>query len=444
MNVERSPAELAEHDAHLAREAMAVLEANWLGHATRPSPRLYPHQWSWDSAFIAIGYAHYDQARAQQELRSLFRGQWSNGLLPHIVFTEGAEDYFPGPDFWQTARCPYAPRRPRTSGIIQPPAHATAAWHIWRFATDREEALRFLEEVMPRLAAWHRYLYRERVRNHDGLVEIWHPWESGMDNSPLWDSALARLMPSEERRYRRKDLEQADLSERPTDDHYDRYVQLVELFREHFYHPERIREATPFAIIDVLYNSLLVRANVDLARIAELLGADPTPFREWAELTRRGIEEKLWQEEHAIYCDYDLLTDEPIPTRVGAGFSPLYGRVPGPERAERMVERLLSFVGRIDDTTWAVPSFGRDEEGFLPVNYWRGPIWLNVNWVLQRGLRWYGFEAEAEALRRAMLELPRRAGFFEHYHPETGGGHGAERFAWTAALVLNLLFEPPR
>ena len=42
----------------LAQRALDVLEANWRGASTVPSPALYPHQWSWDSACIAIGYSH--------------------------------------------------------------------------------------------------------------------------------------------------------------------------------------------------------------------------------------------------------------------------------------------------------------------------------------------------------------------------------------------------
>jgi hypothetical protein len=66
--------------------ARAVLDFNWTGEYTMPGPRLYPHQWSWDSAFIAIGYSHYDQERATRELRHLFEAQWKNGLLPQLVF----------------------------------------------------------------------------------------------------------------------------------------------------------------------------------------------------------------------------------------------------------------------------------------------------------------------------------------------------------------------
>src|SRR5215210_204678 len=77
-------------DGDLVGRALAVIRENSLGAGTSPTLQLYPHQWSWDSACIAIGYARYDQGRAERELRSLFAGQWRNGLLPHIVFTEGA------------------------------------------------------------------------------------------------------------------------------------------------------------------------------------------------------------------------------------------------------------------------------------------------------------------------------------------------------------------
>ena len=61
--------------APLINLAKTVLDFNWTGHYTQPGPRLYPHQWSWDSAFIAIGYAHYNQHRAVKELNHLFNSQ---------------------------------------------------------------------------------------------------------------------------------------------------------------------------------------------------------------------------------------------------------------------------------------------------------------------------------------------------------------------------------
>ena len=82
-----------------------------------------------------MGQASWNQERADIELRSLFAGQWRNGLLPHIVFTEQAR-YFPGPEFWESWRNPDAPRVPRTSGIVQPPIHSTAVLEVYRHGPD--------------------------------------------------------------------------------------------------------------------------------------------------------------------------------------------------------------------------------------------------------------------------------------------------------------------
>jgi glycogen debranching enzyme len=429
-------------DAELIGRAKAVLEANWLGHATSPSRRLYPHQWSWDAACIAMGYASWNQERAETELRSLFSGQWSDGLLPHIVFTDGAR-YFPGPEFWQTERSPDAPEQPRTSGIVQPPIHATAALQVYRLASDRERAASFLEELLPKLAAWHEYLYRERARADGGLVEIWHPWESGMDNSPLWDGALERVTFDAARlpAYERVDVELAEVTERPSDGEYDRYVYLVTVFRELAYDSSRIRHVVPFALQPVLFNSLLVQSNRDLAEIARILGSDPEPFEIRAETTARALDEKLWDEEHAVYVDFDVKAGRRVPVRTAAGLAPLFAQVPSRARAERMVELLADSRVDVGDGSWAVTSLGPADPGFQAARYWRGPVWPILNWVLQRGLDRYGYTSLAAEVRGAMIELARSAGFYEHYNPETGRGQGGEQFAWTAALVLDVLHD---
>ena len=49
--------------------AKAILEGNRHGRITRPAPSLYPHQWNWDTGFIAIGLSRYDPVRAMEELR---------------------------------------------------------------------------------------------------------------------------------------------------------------------------------------------------------------------------------------------------------------------------------------------------------------------------------------------------------------------------------------
>jgi len=99
--------------------AHGVLKLNDLGTSTKPSPKLYPHPWNWDSAFIAMGLSHSDSNRAETEIRFLLQAQWATGMIPHIVFNPEAVNYHPGPEYW-SAQIPNAPASLKTSGFTQP------------------------------------------------------------------------------------------------------------------------------------------------------------------------------------------------------------------------------------------------------------------------------------------------------------------------------------
>jgi glycogen debranching enzyme len=77
-------------------------------------------------------------------------------------------------------------------------------------------------------------------------------------------------------------------------------------------------------------------------------------------------------------------------------------------------------------------------EGFDPIRYWRGPVWVLVNWLVADGLVHAGFADRAQALRvetRALVE----EGFTEYYDPRDGAGIGGRGFSWSAALTLDWL-----
>src|ERR1700759_3529424 len=92
----------------LLKEAARVLKHNDRGRWIVPAADLYPHQWFWDSCFIAIGLRHLSVERAQIELKSLLRGQWANGMLPNIIFSD-EKKYRRDRELWRSYVSPYAP-----------------------------------------------------------------------------------------------------------------------------------------------------------------------------------------------------------------------------------------------------------------------------------------------------------------------------------------------
>src|SRR4029453_12990834 len=274
--------ESATAQARLTRLSTAsrdVLDANWLGASTLTPRTLHPHPGNWGLAFIAIGRSWYDEGRAQQELRSLFRAQWANGKVPHIVFNPSVpqDAYFPGPAFWQSsARSADAPRGVETSGITQPPIHARAALEMHRHARDTDASKAFLRWLYPRLAAEHEYLATQRDPTGIGLPVIVHPWESGLDNSPVWDRDLSELEipPGAVPPYVRHDLAHGDPKDRRTNAAYDRFVYLAASYRDSGYDDARIAETVPFVMAGPLFAAILLCSTHALVEIAGIIGED--------------------------------------------------------------------------------------------------------------------------------------------------------------------------
>ncbi len=435
----------------LSVRAEEVLRKNDMGGWTKAAPDLYPHQWSWDSAFIAIGLARIDTRRAAQEIETLFDHQWETGKVPHIVFNPDAppDSYFPGPEHWAAAApdAPDAPPEPAlTSGLCQPPVHALAVRHIWEVARERggEElagARAFLEKIYPKLFSWHRYLATARDPEGSGLVTIYHPWESGTDNSPRWDAALERVEVGELPPHPRPDLGRvADPVQRPTEDKYERYIWLVELIKRAGCVEALIYNSHPFLVKDMLFSAILVRANEALLEIAELVGApeeEHLEIRAWTRRGRRGLEDR-WDPGLGLCLDYDLRAAEPLATRTIGGFAPLIAGVPG---HEDLLAALYSpdFAGD-PELRWPLPpSTSPRDPGFHPRRYWRGPVWPFLNWLLWWSLVRAGEHERAGLLQKNSLEQISGGGFGEYFEPFTGELLGSDDQSWTAAVVLDWL-----
>ncbi|WP_406176647.1 MGH1-like glycoside hydrolase domain-containing protein [Streptomyces canus] len=434
----------SSHSLHV--RAARVLEGNWTGASTVPSRSLYPHQWSWDSAFIAIGLRHLSPLRAQTELETLLAAQWGDGRVPHIVFNPSVplDAYFPSPDFWRSStagRAAGAPRTVQTSGIVQPPVHALAVWLVHRADPGLSRARGFLARMYPRLAAWHRYLLHRRDLGGGGLASVVHPWEQGMDNSPAWDLPLSRVTPAPARSFRRADLDHGAAEDRPTDLDYGRYVRLATDYRDAGY----ADGGGEFAVEDPAFNALLIASEHALARIAEELGAPGTARHARAERLTAALVDRLWDPASGMFLCRDLRGSAQdrrgalIPERGVSGLLPLL--LPGlPRDIVTAVVRTASgpHFG-LGTTTRLLPSYDLLGEAFDPHRYWRGPAWFNTAWLLERGLRTHDEHRRADALRESALELAGTTDFAEYVDPYTGAACGATGFSWTAALALDLL-----
>jgi glycogen debranching enzyme len=427
----------------LLREAVRVLLRNWHGYATVPSRSLYPHQWSWDSAFIALGLQHISATRAATELLSLFGAQWADGRIPQIAFNPAVPDdaYFPGPSVWRSSAIEGHPPID-TSGIIQPPLHAVAVASIVRRMGD--QALSFAERAYPCLVDQNAYI-RERRTVDGGLAALVHPWETGLDNSPAWDRPLAAV-PADLSlfdTYTRRDVAHAGAGERPTDQDYARYIRLMLGYRDHGYDDDWVRAKAEFLVVDPAFNALWAWSELALADIARRLGRDDSGHLAEAAQITTAMVDQLWSQERGLVLARDALSGRRLPERTVAGLIPLV--LPGlsAEVAGALVATGTGEAFRIGaPDVHGVPSFDLTDVRHEPRRYWRGPTWLNTTWLVARGLQVHGRKELAQWLDDDLVGLVAKSGFREYFHPRTGRGHGTRSFSWSAALLIHVLAEP--
>lgn len=445
---------LENHDPHeplspqqLAEAAEKVLAANDRGSYTAPSVEIYPHQWLWDSCFIAIGRRHLDVERAKMELTSLCRGQWSNGMMPNIIFRDD-DGYRRERNSWRSWISPNSPDDVATSGITQPPMLAEAVVRVGEKMplTERRSWYKLMWRA---LIAYHQWIYNDRDPHQEGLALLIHPWEVGMDNTPPWISELHQhLLPGWIRLIQKTrldyliDIFRRDARSIPLDERFNT-IEVLALYdvqrrlRRKRYDIDQILDHSLFAIEDLTFNCILIRANENLRKISKTLREQlPSDLDKAMKKTAEELE-KLWDPYSNQYYSRDFITHNLIKESSIAALMPLYAGTISRERAEILV-RMLENENEFGPA-YPVPSTPVSSPWFNPRHYWQGPAWVNTNWLIIDGLRRYGFKEHADALTETTLEMVSKSGFAEYLDPITGERLGAHDFAWTAALTLDLL-----
>lgn len=430
----------------LQKKAEEILKTNDRGSYTQPAHDLYPHQWYWDSCFTAIGLRHVDVKRARTEILSLLRGQWHNGMLPNIIF-RSEPAYKLDRDSWRSWVNPFAPDGLATTGITQPPLLAEAVMRIGeKLAWPERRA--WYKQIWPHLLAYHEWLYHERDPHKEGLVLQIHPWETGMDNTPPWMAELHEHQLS----WWIRAIERFKIDKLITPFRRDRSVPMDERFstievlalfdvqrrlRRKRYDINRILDHGMFAIEDLAFNSIMLRANQLLQEIAKGIKKEvPARLLENMQRTERALEE-LWDPYSQQYYSRDFITHKLLKVPSVATLLPLYGGSITKERAATLVKQLEN--EQAFGPAYPVPSVPVNSFWFDPKKYWQGPTWVNMNWLIIDGLKRYGFDDFAEALRESTLEMVALSGFSEYFDPLTGEPAGGPNFSWTAALTIDLL-----
>jgi len=278
---------------------------------------------------------------------------------------------------------------PVDASVTKPPVAGWCLWRVYEATQDTD----FLDEMYEPLSRWQRWWLERCDRDADGVCQYDHPFSSGLDDSPLWD----RGMP----------VESPDL------------------------------------------NTYLCLQAEALGRMAAVLGleAEARAWQAQADQLAADLLSHLYDPASGLFWPQRMTEQghERVPALTVASLLPLLtGRLPE-EVTEAVLHRLLD--PEIFWTPYPVPTVARSDPSYDPDRMWRGPVWVNVNYLLVDGLLRSGRQELARELCDRTLEMV--ASFpdvREYYHPETGkpGSRAASAFGWTAALFIDLAVRRAR
>ncbi|MDI6831643.1 MAG: trehalase family glycosidase [Actinomycetota bacterium] len=394
-----------------------------------PSHLHYPSLFAWDSGFHAAAMSVLDSSRARRELETLMRQVSSDGHLPHEVLlpNRGSHRWLRG---LETRLVKWEFDGRGASFMIDPPIYHYAVEMVYRRCGDTA----WLKRIWHPLRRCLDYLLRSRRLRGDGLVAVFHPWETGTDLSPQFFQALGL------RDRGHTSAMRAELC--PT---------LLYVFNRTLgWKPRRLAAADRFVWEDLTVNSIAARACRSMAFLAGELGRrrEEGEYGRRAGEIMRALDALCWDERRGCYFPrFGYRRPRKASRRTAASLLPLFTGLCTRERARRMIEgHLLDEEGFW--TPYPVP-FNPEAEiagagPWVDRHLWSGHcVWVNFSWMLSIGLAEYGYLDEARELTRRVVRMVLREGFYEYYDSRSGEGRRIRDFCWPAlALEMMARFWP--
>ena len=396
------------------------------GYTLPTNNKLYPAQWNWDSAFIALGYSYFNLNYALKEITTLLDGQWKDGMVPHILFHNPNTNYYPNYTAWNCGN------KIRSSGITQPPILATILKLILDKNKISNKQTKEIKKIVKKIIRFHEWFIKFRDPNKTGLVSILHPWESGYDNSPIWDEPMAKVTIEKNLKYKRADNKLIKPDQRPLNIDYDRYVSIKNNLRKKKYNPKEIFKSSLFNVVDVGFNSLFLKANKDLIQISNKFNIETPKISNYVKVTEKNIL-KLYDKKKGIFFSKDIRNNKKIYIPSITNYFILFADLDNDFINNKLIKNLKNHN---KNDKYFFSSIKPSHNSFEEKRYWRGPVWINCNWFIYQGLKNKDLKF-SNYVKKKTIKLLEKSKFYEYFSCKNGQPMGAKNFSWSASLYLD-------
>ncbi len=167
-------------------------------------------------------------------------------------------------------------------------------------------------------------------------------------------------------------------------------------------HPDGSPVTGPIALVEV--QGYVYAAYATLSEAAALHGdaAWSRELRQHAKRVRRVVEDSFWLEDEGFYAQALDGKKQPVAAISSNPGHLLFCELPSPERAERVVDRMMQpdlYGG------WGIRTLGSSMATYNPMSYHNGSIWPHDTSLAMTGFRHYGQDAAAIQLAIGLVAL---------------------------------------
>src|SRR4029078_912602 len=158
--------------------------------------------------------------------------------------------------------------------------------------------------------------------------------------------------------------------------------------------PAGVKSTPPIALCEI--QGYVYDAKRRMADVFEALGADEraSALRHQAEQLRQQFEAAFWLEEEGTYCFGLDAHKQSIRTVVSNAGHCLWSGIARPDRAARVVQRLI----QADMSSgWGIRTLSAGHRCYNPHSYHRGSIWPHDNGIIAAGFRPHGLSPQGAA-----------------------------------------------